>query len=153
MWEALTLHQRLSLEPKCSSCRLILMRGSIMAGSRARWKWIPHFVSMARTELAAVAICFPKEIMLLITNCHMNNWKFDFIQVSNILCPQLSFFHLQTCSVLLHFGDGRMQAIWGFSSWSGGLILEDEIFNSLGFFCPKVGSYFHSLTFWADCSH
>lgn len=63
-----------------------------MPGSRERWKLIPHFESMAKTELAAVAICFPKENVLFITDCHMNTWKFDFIQVSNILCAQLSFF-------------------------------------------------------------
>lgn len=73
---------------------------------------------MAKTELAAVAICFPEEGMLLVTDCHMSTWKFDFINVTSILCAQLPFFHLQTCSVLKLFEDGRIQAILGFSSWS-----------------------------------
>lgn len=51
------------------------------------------------TELASVAIYFPKESMLLITDCHMNTWKFDFIQVSNLLCAQLFFFTFTFCVV------------------------------------------------------
>lgn len=75
--------------------------------------------------------------MLSITDCHTNTWKFDVIKVTNILHAQLPFFHLQMCSVVLLFGDGRIQTIWAFSSWSEDL-LEDEIFNSLGCFCPKT---------------
>lgn len=63
---------------------------------------------MARTELASLAICIPKQCMLLITDCHMNTWKFGVIKVTNILPAQLPFFHLQMCSVVLLFGDGRI---------------------------------------------
>lgn len=54
-------------------------------------------------ELAAVAVCFHKESMLLITDGHMNTWKIDFIKVTNILCAKFFFFtfrHILCCYFL-----------------------------------------------------
>lgn len=97
-------------------------------------EWIPHFVPMARTEIVAVAICFPEESMLLITDFHMNTWNLNFTNVTNILCVRCLFFSfklvlcwtiLKNSGHLMLLSVVRMTKLFCF-------ILEDGIFPFFG---------------------